>query len=537
MRRFTAILVAVICCYLSFFPQKLTAQEDHYGNVDFETSCNKNAQGFFEDGLALLHHMMYEQSRKLFTNAVEVDSDCAIAYWGISMTQLRPLWAPPTEKEFETGLDAIKKAVSVGTPDSREMRYIESLHTYYKTASEMTFQKGVRAWEKELKALHEAYPDDIDAGAFYALAHIATAPRDDKTLSHQKKAGALLESLLGKAPQHPGLFHYTIHAYDNPALAEQAIKVANRYDKLAPNVPHALHMPSHIFVRMGMWPEVIDWNRRSADAALEQSDANYTSLHHVHALDYLVYAYLQRGEYDKAKKTVDEILKVKNYQPHPASAYGISAAMARNPLEGKKWETAKDLPVRVHNEYPWNDYPEHEAITYWAKGLGAARSGDLQFARKSVNKLDELHQRTVDKGENYWALLVEVKKKTIEAWIDFEEGNKEKALALMKEAAELEDSVDKHPITPSEVLPARELYGDMLVLEERYKNAIEAYETALEISPNRYNSLYGAGKAAEKQGDLKKAKQFYKKLIEITSDTATERPELEEIRQFLAANG
>lgn len=516
--------------------QTALAQDDNpqYGDVDFPTSCRAEAQEYFDSGLALLHHMMYEQAADRFTTAADADPTCAMAHWGIAMTQLHPLWAPPTEQEFGKGRSAAERAKTLEAPTEREQQYIDAIAAYYATAGDAGHREGVHAWEEAQKALHEAFPDDVDAAAFYALAHIATAPADDDTYTHQRRAGALLEELLDKAPAHPGLFHYLIHAYDNPALAEHAVDVARGYDKLAPDVPHALHMPSHIFVRLGLWPDVIEWNRRSADAALRQSAGDYTSLHHVHALDYMAYAYLQRGQDRKAKKTVQEILEVDNYQPHPASAYGIAAAQARYALERRQWDEAAELPLRVHDTFPWDDFPAHEAITYWARGLGAANTGDLDAARAAVQTLENLHQRTLEKGENYWARLVDVRARTVSAWIAYAAGSYDRALKRMQEAADLEDAVDKHPITPSEVLPARELLGDMLLALDRPVEAIDAYQAALEISPNRFNSLYGAGRAAEQTGQHDLAKNFYAKLVEISDQAEMGREHLTRAKNFLA---
>ncbi len=503
---------------------------DHdHGVVDFRTTCKPMAQMKFKHGLGMLHHMMYEQSYDIFLEAAAADPDCAMAYWGIAMTQLNPLWAPPTEQQFEKGWQAINKAASVGDPSTRERDHIEALLAYYETTRESGYRKGLKAWEHSLEELFRTYPDDTDAGAFYGLSLLATAPPDDNTFSNQRKSGALLEELFKQSPEHPGLFHYIIHAYDNPVLAEKAVDIAHEYDKLAPDVPHALHMPSHIFVRIGSWPENIDWNRRSADAALRQPVGEYTSMHHAHALDYMIYGYLQKGLDEKAAEVLDELLSIDNYQPHFGAAYGVAAAHARYYLERREWEEAAQLNPRVHNRFPWDDFPQYEAISYWARGLGAARTGNLESAREAVHTLKRLHQQTLDNGEDYWALLVDVQRITVEAWIAHKMGEGNKALKLMRKAADMEDSVDKHPVTPSEVLPARELLGDMLVLHEKPEEAIQAYEKALEISPNRFNSLYGAGMAAEMAGINEQAEKWFSILLEIAVPDESKRSELDQV--------
>ncbi|MFN2372988.1 MAG: tetratricopeptide repeat protein [Cyclonatronaceae bacterium] len=508
---------------------------NEHGKVNFETSCNMEAQSRFTHGLGMLHHMMYDQANEIFNEALEADPDCAMAYWGVAMTQLNPLWAPPNEKTFEKGYDAIRKGLETGNLTEKELDYINALNAYYATMEESGFREGLKAWERALENVHKKYPDDIDAGAFYCLSLLATAPRDDETFSQQEKAGTLLEAFFERSPEHPGLFHYTIHAYDNPVLADKGVTFAHGYDKLAPNVPHALHMPSHIFVRIGEWDETIDWNRRSADAALKQPVGNMTSMHHAHALDYMMYAYLQQGRDKHAREVLDELNTTKNYQPGVA-AYNITAAQARYPLERRQWEKAAKLPLRVHSEFPWDDYPEFEAITWWARGLGAARSGNRETAREAVKRLKNLHEMTLQKGENYWALLVDVQRKTVEAWILQEEGKYEDALAMMQKAADQEDTVDKHPVTPSAVLPARELLGDMLLLQEKPDEALAAYRKTLDVSPNRFNSLYGAGMAANMAGNSELAKDYFTRLHSITVPDESPRAELKQVTSILAGN-
>jgi tetratricopeptide (TPR) repeat protein len=516
-------------------PEHQHHQQHELGHVKFSTSCSSEAESRMQTGVALLHHMMYDQAVPAFEAAARADDNCAIAHWGLAMTQLRPLWAPPTQAEFEKGHAAAQRALEIGAPTEREQAYIAAVAAYFDDDEALNHRARLAAWTRAQQAVHTAHPDDVDAGAFYALSQLATASPDDREFRQQAAAGRLLEQLHARAPEHPGIFHYLIHAYDNPALAGQATEVAHGYDELAPNVPHALHMPSHIFVRLGKWPEVIDWNTRSAEAALRQPVGGATSLHHVHALDYKLYAHLQQGEDKKARQVLEEINAVDNYQVHDAGAYGIAAAQARYPLERGEWEQAAALPLptQTHSAFPWDDYPHHQSITWFARGLGAARSGDLDAAREAVSTLDELHQRAIDAGENYWAILVDARRKTVAAWTAFGDGNRDDALRLMREAADREDSVDKHPVTPSEVRPARELLGEMLVLLDRPEEAIEAYETALQVSPNRLNSLYGAGRAAEIAGREELARRYYEQVAELTTDDA-EREALRHVRAFLA---
>jgi hypothetical protein len=506
------------------------------GKVFFPISCSATEQSKFERGLALLHNMMYAQAEKEFAAVAEGDPACAMAWWGIAMTQLHPLWRESNEGELKRGWEAVEKAKALNAPTERERAYIASLEAFYKDWKGSDHPTRIAAWEVAQEKVHRAYPEDIDAAAFYALAHLATAPKGDKTFAHQKKAGALMEKLLTEAPEHPGLYHYTIHAYDNQMLARRAVDVARGYYKLAPDVPHALHMPTHIFVRLGLWSDVIDWNVRSAAAAERQSVGGATSLHYIHAMDYLMYAHLQQGQDKMAEDVLHKINTVKKYQDSFASAYGIAAAQARYPLERRQWTDAAALEARTHGSFPWDKYPWYESITYFARGLGAARSGDVAAARKAVEKLDVFYERSVNAGQEYWAVLVDAQRKTVAAWAALAKGEKEQALKTMREAADIEDSVDKHPVTPGAVLPARELLGDMLVELDKPAEAMEAYEANLKISPNRFNSLYGAGHAAERAGDPNKARSYNSRLVQLAEKADSERPAIKEAKQFLDKN-
>lgn len=527
-----AVLVAILT---ALTPSDLMGQDD-LGTVDFETSCSSEVEADFERGLALLHHMMYEQAEDVFEGVAADDPSCAMAYWGMAMTQLHPLWAPPTDQAIRKGQEAVREAKEREAPTEREQAYIDAIAAYFEGASEHSHPERLSAWEEAQKEVYEAYPVDVDAGAFYALSHLSTAPPDDKEFTHQRRAGALLEELHAEHPKHPGLFHYTIHAYDNPVLAERAVEVARGYDNIAPSVPHALHMPTHIFVRLGMWKEAIDWNIRSAEAALEQPVGGKTSMHHAHALDYLMYAYLQRGQDQKAGEVVDDIRAVDQYQDHFAAAYSMAAVPARYVLERDEWAEAARLSTRIQEDFPWEKYPQYEAITYFARGLGAARSGDVDAAHEAIDTLDDLYEQTVEAGEDYWAVQVDVKRTTISAWIAYAEGRHDDAIDRMRKAADLEDSVDKHPVTPGAVRPARELFGDMLMLLEQPEDAIDAYRAALDVTPNRFNSLYGMGRAAERAGKHEMAQEAYAEVTELTEAADTEREEIARAKAFLAEN-
>ena len=493
------LIFFLVCLFLSISQlvmagNKSTAnleQMPPVGKVEFAISCDPQIQKMFNQGVAMLHHMMYAQSRDLFNEMIGIDPDCPMLHWGVAMTFLHPLWAPPTGKDLEQGSAAFTRAQELGTPTEREAEYIAAIGVYFTDWQEFSHPERLARWEKAQRALHLSYPDDIDAAGFYALSHLATAPKADKTFAHQKAAGQMLEELHRKAPMHPAGYHYTIHAYDNPVLAERALDISRGYGMIAPDVPHALHMPTHIFVRLGLWDDVIEWNKRSATAALNQPVNGMTSLHYAHAIDYLVYGYLQKGQENEADKVLVRLNTTDNFQDSFASAYAIAAAQARIALERSDWKTAAILPVRSHETFPWDKYPWFEAITYFSRGIGAARIGDIQAANDNLERLDELYDQTMQAEQKYWATLVDSQRKSVESWIMFSQGQKAQALALMTKAADIEDSVDKHPVTPGAVLPARELLGDMLIEMERYEDAIAAYERALEISANRLRSQAG----------------------------------------------
>lgn len=504
--------------------------EGDLGTVDFETSCAAEVQKTFNTGLLLLHHMMYEDAEETFARVAKQDPNCAMAYWGTAMTVFHPLWPDqPTRENLAKGTSAVEKAKALQTTD-REKAYIQAVEAFYKDWKQTNDPARIQAWADAQEEVYKKYPDDVDAAAFYALSHLATAPKDDKTFKHQQTAGKLLEKFYTQAPEHPGLIHYTIHAYDNPNLSERGVNAAHSYDKIAPNVPHATHMPSHIFVRRGMWSEVVDWNLRSLKSSKQH--VGKTSEHYIHAADYLVYAYMQQGQAEKVKDLLEQINRVDGYVDHFTNAYGLAAMQARYPLEQKAWKEAAALETRPRS-FPWHKYPETEAMVYFARGLGAARTGDAAAAQQAIDTLDVLYQRTVDAGQDYWAVHLDAQRKAVAAWQALVNNQPEKALQLMRQAADLEDSVDKSPVTPGAVLPARELLGDMLLEVDQPKEALKAYRASMEVSPNRFNGLYGAGYAAERAGDAETAQSYYTQLMEIAPEVQDQRPELKHARSFL----
>ncbi|MGD2069190.1 MAG: hypothetical protein PVI57_11000 [Gemmatimonadota bacterium] len=505
------------------------------GTVAMAASCAEDAQIHLWRGLALLHNMTYEEAEANFARATEADPECAMGYWGQAMTSIHPLWSdPPGREAFERGGDLVEEA-RLRTSSDRERAYVDAVARYYDAGRGDSERPNLVAFEEGWRSFHQAYPGDVEGTAFYALAQLATVDPADKTFAKQREAGALAEEVLETVPDHPGGHHYVIHAYDNPALSAEAEEVARSYGDIAPDVPHALHMPSHTFTRLGLWRESIDWNRRSADAALEHPVGGATSLHYFHALDYLAYAFLQGAQDRRAVEVMEELKGVEPpFQAHLATAYTLAAVPARIALERHAWNEAGSLEPRRPADYPWDGAPAMEAITWFARALGAARSGDLEQARADLEALGDLQERVASR-DAYWGTQVEIQRLSALGWLLFEEGQRTEGLETMRRAAEMEAGTEKHPVTPGEVLPARELLGDMLLEMDRPEEAAAAYAAALDRSPNRLNSLYGAARAAEMAGRHGEARRHYAALLAVTSEADTDRPRLQQARAYLEA--
>ena len=507
---------------------------DQLGTVQFPMSCSAEAVPLVERGVALLHHMTYHGARASFAAAAQTDPECAMSYWGQAMTYIHPLWSDAPSKEvFDTGLSLIDKARKHGDKTDREKAYIDAVAAYYETGWNKKETKNLQSFEAGWEKVYRNFPDDVEAASFYALAHMATASPGDKTLSKQKQSGAIVEKVLNQVPNHPGAHHYLIHAYDYPPMAPRALDVARSYGKIAPDIPHALHMPTHIFTRLGLWQESIIMNRRSAEAALRHPAGNEISLHYPHALDYLAYAYLQQADDRRARQVMAEISNENGpFQTHIAASYAFTAIPARYALERQQWTEAAVLKPALPDNYSMDKFPAMEAVTYFARALGAARSGDTASANQALEKLNGF-KTSAGKTSGYWAKQIEIQRLSAKAWILYQEGNKEEALTLMRQAADLETSTEKHPVTPGEILPARELLGDMLLDMGRYEEARIEYETALKRSPNRLNSLYGAGLAAELGGEGN-PETYYRRIVEMTGGVTSDRKQVNHAKRFLA---
>jgi tetratricopeptide (TPR) repeat protein len=480
--------------------------------------------------------MTYVQAERAFGEAASIDPECGIAHWGQAMTYVHPLWPDViSEEKLEAGKALLDKATTASKIDEREQAYVAALRTYYDEDPSGGEKARLASYLEGWKKVSSDHPGDPEAKLFHALALMATAPAADKSYEKQKAAGAMAEEVRSEIPGHPGAHHYIIHAYDSPPLAAQALETARSYGDVAPENSHALHMTSHIFTRLGLWPESIAFNIRAAEAARERTAQGMVSLHHLHALDYLAYAYLQKAEDAAAREVLEAVTVLEApFQNHAATAYTFAAVPARLALERRDWEAAAEVQMRWPEGVSWDQYPHLVAIPVFARALGTARTGETEAARKAIAELERLREEAGALDMAYdWETQVAVQKGAAEAWLAYASGDVDRGLELMREAAELESTTEKNPVTPGEVLPARELYGDMLLEAGRHADALEQYKAAMERSPNRFNSLFGAGRAAEQLGDRETAVSFYRDLLEICTDPSGEEERLEHARRFV----
>jgi tetratricopeptide (TPR) repeat protein len=525
---------------LFFFASIAIAQEkamEKLGRVQFQVSCTAAAQEQFDHALGALHSFWYEEALRMFNAVTETDPGCAMAYWGIAMSLYYPLWVPPNQATLQKGINAIEKAKSIGAKTDREGAYIAAIEAFYKDSDKLDHRSRTVAYEKAMERIHLQYPNDREAAIFYALALNATAAPTDKTYARQLKAGEILEKVFSEQPDHPGVAHYIIHSYDNPALASRGIPAAQRYTKIAPSVPHAQHMPSHIFTRIGLWQESIQSNLGAVAASKQYAAKAHPGAayyEHLHALDYLAYAYLQGAQDREAEGVLDELRAIKKVQPEAfQAAYAFAAIPARYALERRRWSEAAALTV-TPTTFPWNRFPWSEAVTHFARAMGSARGGNVANARKDIEKLESLQDALVKAKDSYWAKQVDIQRRVATAWFLRAENKHNEALELMQSAAELEDSTDKHPVTPAPIQPARELLGEMLLELGEPAQALREFEASHRIEPNRFRGLYGAAKAAQASGDREKARHYYAKLVSLCERADTDRPELQEAKAFLA---
>jgi hypothetical protein len=528
--RTSLLAVAVSTAALALSSQPPLAQGDvdqQLGSVHFETSCNEVAQRRFDRAMRYQHSYWYHNAKDLFEEALKADPACGIAQWGVALTLLdNPHGAIP-QANLAPGLAAIQKAKAIGAKTERERAYIDALMLMYADYDKLSHRQRILAFRDALEKLAAKYPDDVEAQVAYAITLNTSADLNDKTYAQQRKGAALLEPISQRLPQHPGVTHYLIHLYDYPELAATGLDAANRYAKIAPAAPHAQHMPSHIYTRVGYWKESIASNTASVNAAkAEKSVGNY-----LHAQDYMVYAHLQLGEDEQARAVMNDMARETDFKATVFAAhYALAATPARYAVERADWNGAAQLPVRS------NAFGYVAAITHFARALGAARSGKPEAAQADLAKLAELRDKLRDAKDNYWAGIVEIQRQVAAAWILNAEGKHDEALKAMSAAADAEDKVEKHVVTPGPLAPARELYGEMLLERGMAKDALVAFDATKVKEPNRFRGFLGAARAAEKLGDKAAARANYEKLLALTAGSSSGRPEIAAARQFVATN-
>ena len=535
MRRTHPYLVV----FLALSASRLAAQDhDHatetLGHVTFPVSCNAEAQTRFERAMALLHSFWWEEGGRAFKAVAVADTTCAMAYWGMALNAWgNPFVGGPAGENLRKGAAAAVRAQAVPAPTARERGFIAAAGALYRDYESVPNAKRLQGYSDTLARLYRDVPDDPEVAIYYALSLVATASPTDTTFARQKQAAAILNPLFRRFPGHPGLAHYIIHANDSPQLAALGLDAARRYAEIAPSAPHAQHMPSHIFIRLGLWDETIAANRRSLDAVA------YAHLHDLggmgpeqfHALDYMVYGYLQEGRDSAARRTVDQGLALNTVLPSDPllTNYNRVAMEARLPLERGDWAAAAHLPVRAAGKGDIG-----EALAHFARGIGAARSGNTAQARVEVAALAAIEASLAGQTGYNWSRIVGIKKQAVTAWAFFAAGDTTGALREAKAAADLEDVTEKHPITPGELLPARELEGDLLLAAGRYRDARVAYEATLRRERGRSRSLFGLAHAAELAGDRAGARAGYAEDLALMQRSDGDRPDLETARRAVS---
>lgn len=508
-----------------------TADQVGSEHVSFATSCDAATADTFNRGVALAHSFWFAEAINTFNQVLETDPDCAMAYWGISLSHWgNPFAGQRNAQQLERGQGSVQQALTTGSPTAREQAYINAVAELFSDTSGATQGARTKAYENAMAALVQQYPDDVEARIFYALAVNQTADPTDKNYTQQIKAADILEPLFELYPAHPGLAHYIIHAYDHPPLAERALNAARRYASLAPDAPHALHMPSHTFTRIGMWQDSVDTNLRSAAAARQSSTAG----EELHALDYLAYAYLQMGQDQKALEVVEraqalvEAVNITAVGATQAGAFSIAAIPARYALERGDYAAAAQLTV-----HPAENTPHTQAISHFARALGAARVGDPEAAADDIAMLAELREKARARQDAYWTEQIDIQWKAASAWALFASGQQDEAIRQMTEAANQEDATDKAAVTPGPIAPARELLGIMLLEAGRPDEALSALESTLQKEPNRFMTLNWAAQAADAAGNTDAARRYYQQLLTVAASADSNRPALEAARGYL----
>jgi hypothetical protein len=532
-----AMLGASLLVFFLLFAgeQGLSAHQNEggLGKVHFAVTCNPAVQERFDRGVALLHNFVFPDTVKTFTAVIQEDPSCAMGYWGLAMSQRpNPLVPPFDPAALKRGWEAVQQGLAVNPQDARERGYLEAMAEFYRNYDAVDQQTRTRAYAAAMGRLHDHYPDDTEAAVFYALALNEAADLSDKNYTNQLKAAAILQGVGQKQPDHPGVAHYLIHSYDFAPLAARCLPIARHYGELAPAAPHALHMPSHIYSMLGMWEDSIASNIAAEEAARNQAAQAFPGKVHPsvpHLRDFRTYAYLQMGQDRQAQNLVDAV-RTTNLAMHTVAVdTGQQAILARYAVDRGQWEDAARLDVLPSN------YPPALAIGYFTRGIGAARTRDLQGARAELAKLVELNGKLVQSHDDYWAGQTEIQIEAVGAWIDFADSRRDAAITAMRGAADLDDASEKNVAMENKLLPVRALLGELLLAAGMNAEALAAFEASAKMQPNRFRTLWGAAQAARARNDVETAKQYYRALVGLAVYADTERPEMVEAKNYLAA--
>ena len=498
----------------------VAAQHDAHslGTVNMTVSCSAPAQVEFNHGVALLHHMTYPQARASFEKVASLDPNCAMAQWGIAMTLFQPLWPTrPSPAEVQRGWDAVRKGIALKSTE-RERKFLSTAEAFYKEPESPDYWLRIRRWRDATDALHKALPDDLEASAFHALALLATAPTDTTTRASADRAAAILLRIRERVPDHPGANHYIVHSSDITGRERESLDITRKYDAVAPRNPHALHMPTHIYTRLGEWDNVIKGNSRAAEAALEipaGDKGQYVWDEFPHAIEYLVYGYLQRGMDDSALVQVKRLQQTDRIEPTFKAAFHLASTRARYALERRDWDAASRVTPRVPASLNWDRFAWAEAIDVFARGMGASRKGDSATARASSARLVSLDSNMQQVGEQIFARNIRILRTELDAWRAYGAKRPDSAITLLRAAADLEATTPKHPVTPAPTIPAQEWAGDLLMELKRPTEALAAYRRSLELYPKRFNSLAGAVRASTAAGQEVMARQYAQELLTV----------------------
>lgn len=513
------------------------AEHDHasMGKVEFPVSCSAPAQEQFNRAITLLHHMTYPQARQAFEQITQTEPGCAMAHWGAAMTLFQPLWPTrPSADALARGWDEVQKAKALRS-SARELQFINAAEAFYAQPESTDYWARIRRWEQASRLAYEALPGDDEAATFFALSHLATTPAGGNLREHADESAAILLEVYRKQPDHPGVMHYLVHANDVPGRERELLDITRKYDSIAPNNPHALHMPTHIYTRLGDWDGVIKGNLRAADAALlhpagEQGQMVWDEF--AHAIEYLIYAYLQQGADNEAAAQLHRLQSTQRMEPTFKTAFHLASTQTRYALERRDWQAALQIEPRTPTYLDWDRFMWAEATARFGRGLGAAHLGKNEEVQLALRRLNELEGLARQAGEDLFARTIKVLNLELAAWSAHAQGQQRNSIEIMRQAAELEVATPKHPVTPGPTLPAYELLGDLYTEQKKPTEALAAYQKALQLYPRRFNSLQGAALAAHAAGDTAKARAFYSQLLELAAPDSS-RTAVKQARQYV----